>query len=72
MTLLMRDKENQRIGDLSRGVRQVRSNMGRYPVEELSAILGFEVEIIENMIWEIEIHPDWEAEEIARKILDED
>lgn len=72
MTLLMRDKENQRIGDLSRGVRQVKSNMGKYPVKELSAILGFEVEIIENMIWEIEIHPDWEAEEIARKILNED
>lgn len=46
--------------------------MGRYPVEELSAILGFEVEIIENMIRKIEMHPDWEAEDIAREILDED
>ena len=72
MTLLMRAKENQRLVDLSRGDRQVRSNMGRYPVEELSAILGFEVEIIENMIRKIEMYPDWEAEEIARKILDED
>lgn len=72
MTLLMRDKENQRIGDLSRGVRQVKSNMGKYSVEELSAILGFEVEIIENMIRKIEMHPDWEAEDIAWEILDED
>ena len=71
MTLLMRDKENQRIGDLSRGVRQVKRNMGKYSVEELSAILGFEVEIIENMIRKIEMHPDWEAEDIAWKILDE-
>lgn len=72
MTLIMRDKENQRIGDLSRGVRQVKNNMGKYSVEELSAILGFDVEIIENMIRKIEMHPDWEAEDIAWEILDED
>ncbi len=71
MALLMRDKENQRIGYLSRGARQVRSNMGRYPVKELSAILDFEVEIIEKMIRKIEMHPDWEAEDIAWEILDE-
>lgn len=69
MTLLMRDKENIRFGDLARGVCQVKKNKTRFTAEELSSILDYDTATIEKMIESINAHPDWSEEDIAEELL---
>lgn len=80
MTLLMRDQENiekgkeigEKLGDLSRGIRQVKRNMSQYSVEELASLLEFDCNMIQKMTEQILAHPEWDEKKIASEIIEEE
>lgn len=80
MTLLMRDQENiekgkeigEKLGDLSRGIRVVKSNMSKYSVHELASLLEFDCDMIQKMIEQILAHPEWDEKKIASEIIEEE
>ncbi len=80
MTLLMRDQENiekgkeigEKLGDLSRGIRVVKSNMSKYSVEDLASLLEFDCDMIQKMIEQILAHPEWDEKKIASEIIEEE
>ena len=75
MTLFMRDKENREIGkeigDLARGVRLIRNNIDKYPVNALAELFEYDVETVEKIIEYIKAFPELSNEDIAIELLDE-
>ena len=75
MKLLIRDQENieigKELGELSTCVRQVKNNLERFSADQLASLLGFDQATIQKIIDSIQIHPDWNNEKIASKLLEE-
>lgn len=72
MTLFMRDKEHERFGKYVEKVSVVRNSGNEVGDIVLSKLLGVEIEIIERIHDFICEHPDWDDEDIADELLEEE
>ena len=69
MTLLMRDRENQQLGETRKVVLQVRKNISKMTPESMADIFDVDVQIVERIISLIKEHPDMDNEDIAIGII---
>ena len=85
MKLFIRDRENielgkeigekigkeigKEIGELSVGIRMLKRNE-EIANEEVAEILGCDTAVIQKMRNLIQVHPDWEAEQIASELVE--
>jgi len=70
MTLYMRDMENQEIGKLATIISLIRRNKNKYDEDTLSDLFNLSKAEYQNIIFYINNEPDFNDEEIAEKLLD--
>ena len=68
MTLLMRDRENQQLGETRKVVLQLRKNISKMTPESMADIFDVDVQIVERIISLIKEHPDMDNEDIALEL----
>ena len=73
MTLLMRDKEQQKIGDYKRMVASIRNNKNDKdnPVsdKQIIKLFGLGVSDYNRIVYFIDSKPEWKDEEIAEAVI---
>lgn len=72
MTLFMRDKEQQKFGKYVTQVSVVRNSGNVVTNDILAKQLGIDVLIVEKIQNYISEHPDWDDEDIADELLEEE
>ena len=72
MTLLMRDKEQQKLGKYSEKVAMIRSNNGEVSNETMIKVLRINENDYNRIMYFIDNHPDWDDEDVADAILNEE
>ena len=72
MTLLMRDKEQQKLGKYTDKVSAIRKNNNEIPRDVMIRILSLDSEIYEKIIFYINNNPDWDDEEIADAVINDE
>lgn len=72
MTLLMRDKEQQKFGKYVDKVSVVRNSVDVVTDDILARQLGIDVTVVEKIHEYINEHPDWDDEDIADELLEEE
>ena len=71
MTLLMRDKENQKLGGYEKTVSFVRKFHGKVSDGELISAAKIEEPVFLGIISCIAEHPDWDDEDVADWLMEE-
>ena len=71
MTLLMRDKENRKVGGYEKAVSVVRSLQGKISDGELISAAKIDEPIYFGIIGCIADHPDWDDEDVADWLIEE-
>ncbi|MBQ9518357.1 MAG: Rpn family recombination-promoting nuclease/putative transposase [Firmicutes bacterium] len=72
MTLLMRDKENEKLGKYAgkiSALKKIRNVVGN---ETLIEIFDGKKEVLDRVIFYIDTHPDWDDEEIADAVINDE
>lgn len=72
MTLFMRDKEQQKFGKYVDKVSVVRNSGNVVTNDILAKLLGIDVLMVERIQSYISEHPDWDDEDIADELLEEE
>ena len=71
MTLLMRDKENKKLGRYETAVSNVRFLHGRISDEELIEAAKISEIMLQSILTCIASHPDWDDEDVADWLIQE-
>lgn len=72
MTLLMRDREKQKLGDYTRAVHVIRRMHKKCSEDDLIDACQVNHEVFENIVFHIEEYPDWNDEEIAFSVIEDE
>lgn len=72
MTLLMRDREKQKLGEYTNAVRVIRKMRNKWSEDDLIDACQVKQEVFENIIFHIEEYPDWNDEEIAFSVIEDE
>ena len=72
MTLLMRDKENKKLGKYETMVEAIKNGTIKgVSVDDLSGILGTSKELVSAVLDCVANHPDWDDEDVADWLIQE-
>lgn len=71
MTLLMRDKEQQKLGKYSTIVSAIRLNRDIYSSKAFVNMFRISEEMYDKIIYYIDSNPDWDDEDIAEAVINE-
>ena len=72
MTLYMRDQEQKRLGEKIKDVKIVKKLSNEYSIQKIAEILEVTEEFCMSVITLSEEHPDWDDEDIAEELSDEE